>query len=153
MYKAGALSAARPVSLQVRDQPLVTFLEMLLKNQPLKYIIEHKTILVTAKMDAIPQAERLPGIDKLFQPPPVKGRVVDITGKPLAGATISVKGGKGSATTNAEGNFSIPIEGEITLLISYVGYETKAVQITAGIISGAQSLPLIVLAQSNSPWM
>ncbi|MFT3935613.1 MAG: TonB-dependent receptor [Chitinophagaceae bacterium] len=72
------------------------------------------------------------GATKHFTSPPDKtitGHITDaVSGKPLAGATVSVKGTKRTTSTNADGQFSISvIDGKSVLFISYVGYTTQEV--------------------------
>lgn len=63
----------------------------------------------------------------------VGGSVMDAqTGLPLAGATVFVKGSSVSTLTNESGNFTITISGNTAMLvISYVGYETQEVSVSA----------------------
>jgi TonB-linked SusC/RagA family outer membrane protein len=68
-----------------------------------------------------------------FQPPPgtLKGTVTDENNTPLTGVTIMVKGTQKVVTTDAEGNYSISVDGPGAILqISYVGYTTKEVKVT-----------------------
>ena len=55
---------------------------------------------------------------------PVKGTVVDkTTGKPVAGATVTVRGEKGGVSTDADGHFSLNVpNGKAVVIISSVGY-------------------------------
>jgi len=39
----------------------------------------------------------------------IKGKVTDADGRPLAGATVSVKGGTESTSTDVDGNFQINV--------------------------------------------
>ena len=69
---------------------------------------------------------------KRFMSPPdkiVKGHVTDATsGKPLSGATIAVKNTKRTTTSDADGNFSISVADEKSvLIITYVGYTNQQV--------------------------
>ena len=55
----------------------------------------------------------------------LKGKVVDPDGKPLAGATLVIKGTTTGTITDNEGNFKlkdVPLDKEV--VISYVGYQT-----------------------------
>lgn len=54
----------------------------------------------------------------------VKGQVTDkATGKPLAGASIQIKGSTAGTTTDGNGNYSINVPGKATLAISSIGYD------------------------------
>src|ERR1700743_1221022 len=56
----------------------------------------------------------------------VRGTITDESGKPLPGATITIKGTHISSTTDQEGNFQINTGSVVkpTFTISYVGYES-----------------------------
>ncbi|OXA93446.1 SusC/RagA family TonB-linked outer membrane protein [Flavobacterium hydatis] len=63
--------------------------------------------------------------------PIVKGKVVDQSGDPLPGATVLAKGSKVAVLTDFDGNFTIDMPANTTkLVVSYVGMETKEVNIT-----------------------
>ncbi len=56
----------------------------------------------------------------------VTGKVVSADGIPLIGATVIVKNTNTGATTDAEGNFSIPIsKPNTTILVRSVGFESR----------------------------
>ncbi|HVG13616.1 MAG TPA: TonB-dependent receptor [Chitinophagaceae bacterium] len=58
---------------------------------------------------------------------PIKGSLISTTGEILNGATITVKGTNTAAVTNERGEFTINAPVGSTLVVSYVGYETKEV--------------------------
>ncbi len=53
------------------------------------------------------------------------------TGDPLIGANILVKGSTVGAITDIDGNFSIIVTGESTLVISYIGYVAREIVVGA----------------------
>ncbi len=57
------------------------------------------------------------------------GTVYDEDGIPIPGATVRVKGGTKGTVTNVDGGFSIDIESNATLVISFIGYQTQEVSI------------------------
>ena len=60
-----------------------------------------------------------------FQQNIVTGRVANSNGEPLVGVSVTVKGSTGGTSTDAQGNFSIEVPGNGTLVFSYVGFATK----------------------------
>ncbi len=61
----------------------------------------------------------------------VSGRVLDASGQPLPGVSVTIKGTQIGATTDANGNFSITVPDEnAKLVFSYVGFDSK--EITVG---------------------
>ncbi len=59
----------------------------------------------------------------------VKGRVVDANGDPIIGANVMVKGTTNGVITDVDGNFSLSASSNVTLQISYIGYQTKDVKL------------------------
>ncbi len=60
----------------------------------------------------------------------VKGTVIDMTGEPVAGVGIFVKGTSNGTTTDIDGNYSIPVGGDATLIFTSLGY--KEVEVAVG---------------------
>jgi TonB-linked SusC/RagA family outer membrane protein len=58
------------------------------------------------------------------------GTVADANGEPIPGATIIVQGTSNGTTSDFDGNFSISVENDQNLEISYVGYTTQIIQFT-----------------------
>ena len=61
----------------------------------------------------------------------ITGTVVDAMG-PVIGASVVVKGTTNGVATDFDGNFSLNASPGQTLVVSYIGYLTKEVKITAG---------------------
>jgi len=60
----------------------------------------------------------------------VKGKITDkATGKPLAGASIQIKGSKAGTTTDANGNYSINVPAKATLIVSSVDYKKTEIAV------------------------
>jgi len=57
----------------------------------------------------------------------ITGTVKDSSGQPLPGVSIKVKGSTSGTTTNNSGNFSIKATQQITLIFTFIGYQTKEV--------------------------
>jgi TonB-dependent SusC/RagA subfamily outer membrane receptor len=64
----------------------------------------------------------------------IRGRVVDqLTGKPLAGVTVTIKGKKGGVATNEDGWFTLNLPSErAVLVISSIGYTSVEQVVEAG---------------------
>jgi hypothetical protein len=66
----------------------------------------------------------------------ITGKVLDDTGTPVSGATVSVKNSTVGTSTNATGDFTLSVPSSAsTLVVSYVGYTSKDVAITGNSIS------------------
>ena len=57
----------------------------------------------------------------------IKGKISDDTGKPLAGATVTVKGTSLSTTTGNDGSFQLGTANQLNpvLIISSIGYQIQ----------------------------
>ncbi|MBR2200579.1 MAG: carboxypeptidase-like regulatory domain-containing protein, partial [Bacteroidales bacterium] len=66
-------------------------------------------------------------INNVMSPITVSGKILDPSDKPLAGATILVKGTTSGTVSGVNGDFQIQAEEGSTLIISYIGYQTVEV--------------------------
>ncbi len=62
----------------------------------------------------------------------ISGQVVDNTGEPMIGATVTVKGTKEAVACDLDGNFTIKAAPGATLVVSYVGYKPSEVKAADG---------------------
>lgn len=61
----------------------------------------------------------------------VKGQVVDVdTDEPLIGATVTVEGVSQGSVTDVDGNFTLKVAKNVTLIIKYLGYKDLRKKIT-----------------------
>ena len=121
-YSYDLLQQAKPVDINVKDAPLDQVLKACFEAQPLDYTIENKTIVITPK-----QADK----DIAALPVVVKGKVTDTAGHNLPGATISIKGKTNAVITDGEGNFTVQAQTGDVLVVSFIGYATKEITVTA----------------------
>lgn len=70
----------------------------------------------------------------------IRGTVKDVSGLPVAGANIVVKGTTQGTVSDVDGNFSVGAENGSVLVISFIGYQPKEVK-----ISGQK--PLVITLQ------
>lgn len=82
---------------------------------------------------------------KTFEPEHITGTITDsVTGQPLIGVSIQVKGSALGTTTDAKGHFDLEAPGNAVLIISYLGYYTKEIS-----VNNAKTLS-IQLSAANS---
>jgi len=60
----------------------------------------------------------------------VKGKIVDESGEPLVGATVQQKGTTKGIITDIDGNFSLSVSSDATLVVSFIGY--KSIEVNVG---------------------
>lgn len=73
----------------------------------------------------------------------IKGQVLDTQGIPVIGANVIVKGSTQGVVTDIDGNFMLDVADNSTLLISYIGFETKEVSVKG------QTLLQVVLKEDS----
>jgi len=74
----------------------------------------------------------------------IKGTVLDETGAPLPGATITIQGTTKGTVSDIDGNFSIDMPENGTLMISFIGYKTQVIAI------GNESIISVQMIQDES---
>ncbi|KAA9339605.1 hypothetical protein F0P96_03050 [Hymenobacter busanensis] len=83
-----------------------------------------------------------PAVEEAPRNVTMSGRVLDENGKPLAGATIFVKGTRKFASTDQNGNYSVEVPaGENSLVYGYGGYEDQEVRARSGQPSNVTLIP------------
>ena len=60
----------------------------------------------------------------------VNGTVVDETGDPLPGATVTVEGSLSGTVTDIDGNYSIDVAEGAVLVVSFIGYKTMRINVS-----------------------
>ena len=73
------------------------------------------------------------GIGLMMAQTQVRGTVVDENGDPAIGATIQVKGTTQGTITDINGRFNISAPANGTLVVSYVGFNTQEVAVSANV--------------------
>ena len=108
------------VSVHAENQTITQILPALFKDTGLDYTIEGMSILVTKKSE------------KSENPVTVSGRVTDLKGLPIVGASVIVQGTTLGVSTDTNGRFSLEVPAPVSsrvLEISYLGYETARVTV------------------------
>lgn len=122
--KKGVYSHNKRVSVSVNNMPLTQVLDQVMKDQPLGYIIQGKTIVLFEKRPPLPDPGISPTASNDLKPlSEVHGRVVDSTKAPLAGASVRIKDSNIGVYTDANGEFTINAQETDVLIVSFVGYQ------------------------------
>lgn len=124
-YNRNMLAGTKTVTLAAQNMPLQQLLDIVFSEQPVEYIIQDKTIILSRKKSstqAAPPAEITEGT-------PVNGRIVDQDNQPLPGVTIRVKGGNKGVTAGMGGMFSLSLNEGDELQVTAIGYETVTVKL------------------------
>ena len=60
-----------------------------------------------------------------------KGNIADVSGEPIIGASVVVKGTSQGTVSDLDGNFTIQANPNTALVVSYIGYVTQEKKATA----------------------
>src|SRR5699024_7262896 len=110
----------KKVSIDVKEEPLKEVLKDCFANQPFTYILQGKAIII--KKETAHELKAMPLIE-------VMGTVTDSLGNPLIGVTIKAKSGGTGTVTDMNGNYSITVQEDAVMVVSYVGYQTQKVAV------------------------
>lgn len=128
------LRDANPVNVDVRNMPILNFLELVFKDQPIEARVEDRTIILASK--SLVKKQPI-GRDESMQER-AQGTVTNEKGIPLVGATVYVLDAKGKRTgtqvkTDNAGRYDIVLPAAAaTLEITYLGYSVQKVAVTKG---------------------
>lgn len=124
-YEEGTLPAGAIVSIAVKNASLEEALDACLKGRQLAWTIVSKTIVLRKSS---------PGTVQPQPPQKVRGTVRDAaTNTPMPGATVQIAGSSKATVTNGEGEFELDTDNaDVTLEITFVGYEPRKVKATVG---------------------
>jgi len=128
LYSPDMVEQAKPVSLQVTNQPLETVLQQCFAGQDLTYTIDQKTIVVRKKE---PEKKTLIPVTAPQGPIDVTGTVLDEQNKTVSGATVQVKGTNNATITDAKGQFTLKnVPDNAIIVVSFIGYQKQELPAT-----------------------
>ena len=130
-YNRQLLTNAKPITISAQSMPLLEFLQAALKDQPLNFRVEGRTITLSRKPIAeLPVPEKpVHDIAPEDSTRTISGVVTSEAGEPLAAVSVWVKGVFRGTTTNVAGVFSIRAATGQTLVLSAIGYEQMELRI------------------------
>src|SRR5690606_15507102 len=102
---------------------LRSVLELMAKDANLSFRRINRTISIDVRPRSAPKLVE----EVVYQT--ITGTITDEAGIPLAGASIIEKGSMNGTTTDFDGNFSLDVDSDATLVISYIGYKTQEVAV------------------------
>lgn len=120
VYNKNNVDVHRTVNINAKSQAVSDILDEVFDGTNISYVMEGKNIVLTK------HNEKAPEQDKNII---VKGTVTDKTGDPIIGANVVEKGTTNGIITNMNGEFSLNVSPNATLIITYIGYEKMSVQV------------------------
>ena len=123
-YDINEIDENKKVSIEAKNEAFENILDQISKQVNFDYTFNGNQVILTA---GITNAK---AVTVAIQDREVTGMVVGPDGNPLPGANVIVKGTSVGAQTDFDGNFTVQVpEGSKFLVISYVGFEEKEVNV------------------------
>lgn len=107
-YDGSILNTGRRINVSVSNVPLQQTMEKLLEGTACTFTIRNGYITIS---EGVQQQALV-----------ISGTVIDETGVPVVGANVMEKGTYNGVITDIDGNYSIKVSPDATLVISYIGY-------------------------------
>lgn len=126
------LQETTSVTIHVKNAPLEKVLDLCFERQPVTYAIVGNTVVIKKRAAGNPVTD-----STVIDVQPVKGKVVDENGAPLAGVSIIVKGTSKGTSTNSNGEFTIDANEGDVLILTYVGYRSANHKVNSAAMTGA----------------
>lgn len=104
-------------SVKVKNKAVAQVLDKILSGTGINYELEGTHIILTT--------EAIKDLHAQQQAKTVTGTVTDVSGEPIIGANIRIKGTTTGTITDIDGNFSIEAEPQSVIEVSYIGYLTQ----------------------------
>lgn len=104
-------------SVKVKNEAVAQALDKILSGTGINYELEGTHIILTT--------EAIKDLHAQQQAKTVTGTVTDVSGEPIIGANIRIKGTTTGTITDIDGNFSIEAEPQSVIEVSYIGYLTQ----------------------------
>nr|WP_298791579.1 TonB-dependent receptor [uncultured Allomuricauda sp.] len=124
-YKDDIIDPKQKVTLQLEDAMLSQILEQVFSKTNLSFKIDDRQVVIVEKPVSIPinvDSEKEVQVT-------ITGTVNDNLGSPLPGANVIEKGTSNGTQTDFDGNYSITVGANATLVFSYVGFATQEVTV------------------------
>ncbi len=123
-YDDNEIDVSRKVSLSINKSDIHEILNILFDGSEIKYETEDRSIILSKQ-----KIERETELNTQQEQKNISGIVKDQQGVPLIGVNVLIKNSKKGTVTNLEGEFEIIANDDDVIIFSYVGFQTKEIQI------------------------
>lgn len=119
VFSSVDVNTQKRVSVSVQNASIEEAVKQILAGQKgLNYEVKGKKIIIQRDMDNTPALKE-----------EIKGKVLDIAGNPIIGATVKEEGTSNGTITDFDGNFTLEATKNGVLEISYIGYKSQQIPI------------------------
>ena len=124
----------KQISVNLTGKSISEVLDIIFSEQPVKYEIKGRHVIVTGKDVLVPSENMAKDIR-------ISGVVKDELGEPVSGANVVVKGQVLGTITDMDGRYSLNVPAKSVLVVTFIGYKTKEVPV------GKQSVINVTLSE------
>lgn len=123
VFSSSDINTSKHVSLSLDNATIEEAVQQILRGQEqVTYEIQGKKIIIKKVAQSVNQS----GKDKK-----ITGRILDVNGEPIIGATVMLQGTSRGTTSDLDGKFTLNAPIGATLEISYVGFQTQQLKTQA----------------------
>ena len=127
IYESGTIDKSARMSISVKEKTIDEILATLFQGTDVEYHIDDRQVLLYRKDNPLKNINLAENpLVPAQQLQPVSGKVMDISGAPLPGVTVVVKGTTQGIITDFDGKYALSdIPSNATLVFSFVGMATQ----------------------------
>ncbi|WP_339706677.1 TonB-dependent receptor [uncultured Kriegella sp.] len=137
-YNNKKIDSERLVSVKVTEKPVTEVLDILFEGTAIYYTLRKKQVILKLNDTELPSKsgkdassikDETSNTDLEVVQQAISGMVTDSNDVPLPGANIVEKGTINGTQTDFDGNFSLEVGDDAVLVVSYLGFMTKEVNV------------------------
>lgn len=135
-YNNKQVNTNRVVSIKSNKKNVFNVLEQLFNGTDISYKVLDKSIILSPK-EVLSEAKVQQSIKN------ISGIITDTKGEPIIGANVVEIGSTNGTITDIDGKFNLSVPNKAILIISYIGYASKEIQV------GEQSMIKVILSEDT----
>ncbi|MFY9151396.1 MAG: TonB-dependent receptor plug domain-containing protein, partial [Prolixibacteraceae bacterium] len=117
-YSESLMKLDEKVTIDQKEKSIESLLDVIFNNKNISYEIKENKLIVLRPTD-------LPQVDSV-----VSGNVTDSKGDVIPGVTVLLKGTTKGTITDIDGNYSLGVEPNSTLVFSFIGMTTQEISVS-----------------------
>jgi len=126
LWETDKFNANEKISVDFDKSSLKEVFDDILNSKGYPYIIEETTIII---QNNSPEKSNTPSVEKKLANIDVTGKVMDVNGSPLGGASVVKKSDGKGTSTSVDGTFYLKnVEEGAILLVKFLGYDPKEIK-------------------------
>ena len=111
------------ISINTNDANIQTVLNEIQRQTSISYVIKENNQIVLSAGVKSNKTQQI-GDSRI-----IKGTILDATGMPVIGANVMVKGTTNGTITDMDGKFSLEVDKNAILVVSYIGYANQEIKV------------------------